>query len=98
MAKCIRCESEAGPRSKVQCDYHAGYHAGASAYAMKLKRKANPEYRDDERKKVGKRMRKRRNHLHKCGLNNRGKPFRSAWALHLSKAKRGSPFSGGCAL
>jgi hypothetical protein len=100
---CARCRScKAGPRSKVHCDYCAGHHAGYMAHAMKLKRDANPEYREDERKKVGKRMRKMRDQLHKNGLNNHGKAFKSsktkAWSKKLSTAKRGEPFMGGCAL
>jgi hypothetical protein len=100
---CARCRScEAGPRSKVHCDYCAGHHAGYQAHAMKIKRAAKPEYREDERKKVAKRMKKARAGLRKCGLNNHKKPYRSAgfaaWGARLSKAKRGAPFAGGCAL
>jgi hypothetical protein len=99
---CAGCRSrKAGPRSKVHCDYCAGYHAGYQYHAIKMKRAANPEYREDERRKVGKRMRKRRNQLHNSGLNNHGRPFRSdktkAWSEKLSAAKRGQPFIGGCA-
>jgi hypothetical protein len=66
---------------------------------MKMKRAADPEYRADERKKVGKRMRNRRDLLHANGLNNHGRPFsspkRRAWSSKLSNAKRGKPFTGG---
>lgn len=103
MTICARCGScKAGPRSKVHCDYCAGHHAGYQYHAMKMKRAANPEYREDEREKVHKRMRKRRDQLHESGLNNHGRPYKSpahaALGDRLSKAKRGEPFAGGCAL
>ena len=66
---------------------------------MKIKRATNPEYREDERKKVLTRMTKARTINRKNGLNQRGKPCRSpkmkAWGERLRKAKRGEPFAGG---
>lgn len=55
--KCSQCASPAGPRSKVYCDYHAGYHAGLSARQMIAKRATSADYREAERLAVKKRMR-----------------------------------------
>lgn len=60
-------------------------HAEQSREAMRAKRAANPAYCEDERDKLRERMRKTRKQLHKQGLNNRGKPYRSpVWAVYAA--------------
>jgi hypothetical protein len=50
----------AGPRTKLFCDYHAGYNAGHSIAFMRYCRLQYPGYRENERKAVKERMRKLR--------------------------------------
>lgn len=57
--QCIRCTSPVGPRSKIYCEYHAGYHNGHSTALMKAKR-TDPQYQEHERATVRLRMRKLR--------------------------------------
>jgi hypothetical protein len=58
--KCRNCDASAGPRTKLFCDYHAGYNAGHSVAFMRYQRLISPKYREAERAAVKKRMRKLR--------------------------------------
>lgn len=58
--KCRNCSQPAGPRTKLFCDYHAGYNAGHSIAFMRYHRAGNPDYQAQEREAVKKRMRKLR--------------------------------------
>jgi|GEM_PF-6520818 len=60
MKRCRNCDSPAGPRTKLFCDYHAGYNAGHSVAFMRYHRENSATYRDAERKAVKKRMRRLR--------------------------------------
>jgi hypothetical protein len=78
-----QCEwcSATGPRSRMFCDYHAGYHAGHSARPMREKRAKSPAYRKDERKKVRARMRTIRADRREAGVTSNGTPYKSqVWA------------------
>lgn len=75
---CVACgRSKISVHSLIYCNRCAGYHAGYQAFAMRVKRAAAPEYREDERNKVRERMRRIRAERRKNGMNNSGKPLKS---------------------
>ena len=57
---CRQCDAPAGPRTKLFCDYHAGYNAGHSVAFMRYCRLQYPGYKEQEREAVRERMRKLR--------------------------------------
>jgi hypothetical protein len=58
--KCFHCSKEAGPRSKVFCDYHLGWHAGYHSITQRAKRENDPALREAEKAAVKLRMRRLR--------------------------------------
>lgn len=58
--RCRQCDAPAGPRTKLFCDYHAGYNAGHSIAFMRYRRATERGFPEQERKAVKQRMRKLR--------------------------------------